>query len=115
MIHLKKFITSMEAASQEDPMMQRWLYGLKELRHELLEKVINLCKYPEAIPKELLPDYVDVLVDALKNELSEEGGFNPSDNLFAGLILFAKRLKNSNVPWMIEKGEWIRKNNNRGS
>lgn len=33
MTHLKEFTASMEKASQSDPMMQRWLYGTKELEH----------------------------------------------------------------------------------
>lgn len=51
MTYLKDFTASMERASKSDPMMQKWLYGTRELERQLSERIIRLCKYPDMILK----------------------------------------------------------------
>ncbi len=108
MTHLKEFTASMERASQSDPMMQRWLYGTKELERQLSERLIRLCKYPDMIPKELLAKYTDVLVEALENEQVEGTFFASSEDLMESLIALVKTLENSEDLQMNEKGKRIR-------
>ena len=107
MTHLKEFTASMEKASQADPMMQRWLYGTKELERQLSERLIRLCKYPDMIPKELLADYADVLVEALENE-QVEGTVAYSKGLMESLIAIAENLEDSGDSQMQEKARRIR-------
>ena len=108
MTHLKEFTASMEKASQSDPMMQRWLYGTKELERQLSERLIRLCKYPDMIPKALLANYTDVLVEALENEQVEGTFFASSEDLMESLIALAKNLENSEDSQMQEKARRIR-------
>lgn len=108
MTHLKEFTASMEKASQSDPMMQRWLYGTKELERQLSERLIRLCKYPDMIPKALLANYTKVLLEALEN-VKEEGTFSASsEDLVESLIALAETLEKSGDPQMKEKGRQIR-------
>ncbi len=108
MTHLKEFTASMEKASQSDPMMQRWLYGTKELERQLSRRLIRLCKYPDMIPKALLANYTNVLVEALENE-QEEGTFSASsEDLMESLIALAENLENSGDSQMEEKAKRIR-------
>ena len=108
MTHLKEFTASMEKASQSDPMMQRWLYGTKELERQLSERLIRLCKYPDMIPKALLANYTDVLVEALENEQVEGTFFASSEDLMESLIALAENLENSGDSQMEEKAGRIR-------
>jgi len=108
MTHLKEFTASMEKASQSDPMMQRWLYGTKELERQLSERLIRLCKYPDMIPKALLANYTDVLVEALENNQVEGTFCASSEDLMESLIALAENLENSEDPQMNEKGKRIR-------
>ncbi|MBN1805605.1 MAG: hypothetical protein JW837_10165 [Sedimentisphaerales bacterium] len=108
MTHLKKFTSSMEKASQSDPMMQRWLYGTKELERQLSERLIRLCKYPDMIPKSLLASYADVLLEALENE-QVNGTFSAfSEDLLESLIALTETLEKSGNPQMEQKGRRIR-------
>ncbi len=108
MTHLKEFTASMEKASQSDPMMQRWLYGTKELERQLSERLVHLCKYPNMIPKELLASYTKVLLEALENA-KEEGTFSASsEDLLESLIALAETLEKSGDSQMEEKGRQIR-------
>ncbi len=107
MTHLKEFTASMEKASQSDPMMQKWLYGTKELERQLSERLIRLCKYPDMIPKELLAAYADVLAEALENE-QVEGTVASSKGLMESLIALAEKLENSGDSQMEEKARRIR-------
>jgi len=109
MTHLKEFTASMEKASQSDPMMQRWLYGTKELERQLSERLIRLCKYPDMIPNELLANYTDVLVEALENEQVEGTFYASSEDLMESLIALVENLENSGDPQMKVKGKRIRK------
>ena len=108
MTHLKEFTASMEKASQSDPMMQRWLYGTKELERQLSERLIRLCKYPDMIPKALLANYTDVLLEALENEQVEGTFFASSEDLMESLIALAENLENSGDSQMKEKAMRIR-------
>ena len=108
MTHLKEFTASMEKASQSDPMMQRWLYGTRELERQLSERLIRLCKYPDMIPKALLANYTDVLVEALENEQVEGTFFTSSEDLMESLIALAETLEKSGDTQMEEKGRRIR-------
>lgn len=108
MTHLKEFTASMEKASKSDPMMQRWLYGTKELERQLSERLIRLCKYPDMIPKALLANYTDVLVEALENEQVEGTFFASSEDLMESLIALAENLENSGDSQMEEKARRIR-------
>ena len=108
MTHLKEFTASMEKASQSDPMMQKWLYGTKELERQLSERLIRLCKYPDMIPKALLANYADVLVEALENEQVEGTFFASSEDLMESLIALAENLENSGASQMEEKARRIR-------
>jgi len=108
MTHLKEFTESMEKASQSDPMMQRWLYGTKELERQLSERLIRLCKYPDMIPKALLANYTDVLVEALENEQVEGTFFASSEDLMESLIALAENLENSGDSQMEKKASRIR-------
>ena len=108
MTHLKEFTASMEKASQSDPMMQRWLYGTKELERQLSERLIRLCKYPDMIPKELLASYADVLLEALGNAKIEGSFSASSEDLMESLITLAENLENSGDSQMEEKGRRIR-------
>jgi len=108
MTHLKEFTASMEKASQSDPMMQRWLYGTKELERQLSERLIRLCKYPDMIPKELLANYTNVLVEALEKEQVEGMSIASSEGLMESLIALAEKLENSGDSQMEEKARRIR-------
>ena len=108
MTHLKEFTASMEKASQSDPMMQKWLYGTKELERQLSRRLIRLCKYPDMIPKALLANYTDVLVEALENEQVEGTFFASSEDLMESLIALAENLENSGDSQMEEKARRIR-------
>ena len=108
MTHLKEFTASMEKASESDPMMRRWLYGTKELERKLYQRLIRLCKYPDMIPKALLANYADVLVEALENEQGEGMSFAPSEDLMESLIALAEKLENSGDSQMEEKAKRIR-------
>ncbi len=108
MTHLKEFTASMEKASQSDPMMQRGLYGTKELERQLSRRLIRLCKYPDMIPKALLANYTDVLVEALENEQVEGTFFASSEDLMESLIALAENLENSGDSQMEEKAKRIR-------
>ena len=76
---LEIFLTKMEVAASNgssgpenttssgtDPMMQRWLYGAKELLAQQDKRIIRLCKYPDMVPDELLKSYAVILVDVLE-------------------------------------------------
>ena len=108
MTHLKEFTASMEKASQSDPMMQRWLYGTKELERQLSRRLIRLCKYPDMIPKALLANYTDVLVEALENEQVEGTFFASSEDLMESLIALVENLENSGDSQIEEKARRIR-------
>ena len=108
MTHLKDFTASMEKASQSDPMMRRWLYGTKELERQLSERVVHLCKYRNMIPKELLPIYADVLVEALENAKIEDSFSASSEDLVESLIALVETLEKSIDSQMKEKGRRIR-------
>ena len=108
MTHLKEFTASMEKASQSDPMMQRWLYGTKELERQLSRRLIRLCKYPDMIPKALLANYTDVLVEALENEQVEGTFFASSEDLMESLIALAEKLENSGDSEMGQKARRLR-------
>lgn len=108
MTHLKEFTASMEKASQSDPMMQKWLYGTKELERQLSRRLIRLCKYPDMIPKALLANYTDVLVEALEKEQVEGTFFASSEDLMESLIALAENLENSGDSQMEEKARRIR-------
>jgi len=108
MTHLKEFTASMEKASKSDPMMQRWLYGTKELERQLSERLIRLCKYPDMIPEALLASYANVLLESLENE-QVEGTFSIfSEDLLESLISLTETLEKSGNPQMEEKGRQIR-------
>jgi len=108
MTHLKEFTASMEKASQSDPMMRRWVYGTKELERQLSERLIRLCKYPDMIPKKLLVNYADVLVEALENEQGEGTFSASSEDLMESLIALAEKLENSGDSQMEEKAMRLR-------
>ena len=108
MTHLKEFTTSMEKASQSDPMMQKWLYGTKELERQLSRRLIRLCKYPDMIPKALLASYTEVLVEALENAEVEDTFYASSEDLVESLIALAETLEKSGDPQMEDKGRQIR-------
>lgn len=108
MTHLKEFTASMEKVSKSDPMMQRWLYGTKELKRQLSRRLIRLCKYPDMIPKALLTNYTDVLVEALEDEQVEDTFFAFSEDIMDSLIALAENLENSGDSQMKEKAKRIR-------
>jgi len=109
MTHLKEFTASMEKVSQSDPMMQRWLYGTRDLERQLSERLVNLCRYLNMIPKELLASYADVLVEILESA-EMEGTFSASSgDIEESLIKLSETLEKSEDPEIKQKGERIRK------
>ena len=63
MTHLKDFTASIERASKSEPIMQKWLYGTRELERRLLERLVYLCRYLDMIPESALASYADVMID----------------------------------------------------
>jgi len=107
MTHLKGFIATMEKASQSDPMMQRWLYGTKELERQLSERLIRLCKYPDMIPKEVILDYATILFEAIE-EAKKRKWYIFSVDLLKSLIEFVEIIEKSENPHLRVQGERIR-------
>ena len=108
MSHLKEFTASVEKVSQSDPMMQKWLYGTKELERQLSERLVNLCRYLNLIPKELLASYAELLAETLENA-ETEGTFSPaSGDLEQSLMELSEVLENSADPHMKQNGRRIR-------
>jgi hypothetical protein len=108
MTHLKEFTASMEKVSQSDPMMQRWLYGTKELERQLSERLVNLCRYLNMIPEELLPIYADVLLEISENDKVNSIYSKSSEYLVESLTTLAETLEKSGDPQMEDKGRRIR-------
>jgi len=109
MSHLREFTASMEKVSQSDPLMQRWLYGTRELERQLSERLVNLCRYVNMIPKELLASYADVLVETLENAQMEGTFSHSSGDLEDSLIELSEILEKSDDPQMKQKARRIRK------
>ncbi len=108
MTNLKDFTASMERASKSDPMMQRWIYGTRELERQLSERVVHLCRYLSMIPEESLSSYAEVLLEALNN-VEAEGTFSASsEDLTESFIVLVKTFEKSGDPQMEEKGRRIR-------
>ena len=108
MTHLKEFTASMEKVSQSDPMMQRWLYGTRELERQLSERIVNLCRYLNMIPKEVLSSYADVIVEPLEDARVEGTLAASSPDLMESLIELVETLEQSEDPQIKEKGRRIR-------
>jgi len=108
MTHLKDFTASMERASKSDPMMQKWLYGTRELERQLSERLVHLCQYLNMIPEEALASYADVIVEALEDTDAEGTLSASSEGLIESLIELVKTLEDSEDPQMNEKGKRIR-------
>ena len=113
MTHLKEFTTSIERASQSDPMMQKWLYGTKELERQLSERLLNLCRYLNMIPEQLLSIYADVLLEISENDEVNGIYSNPSEYLVESLTALAEKLEKSGDPQTEDKGRRIRETINR--
>ncbi len=78
--------------SGNDPMMQRWLYGLTELVREQDEKILRLCKYPNMMPDELLVAYAEILVCVLERGQKLRLFTASSNDAIQSVIAITKRL-----------------------
>ena len=47
-------------------MFRQWLHGLKEQRRLMLDRIINLDKYPDIIPNDMKAEYAALRVECLK-------------------------------------------------
>ena len=108
MTHLKDFTASIEKASKSEPMMQKWLYGTRELERQLSERLVHLCQYLDLIPEEALASYADVIVEALEDADVEGTLAAFSEDLMDSLIELVETLEKSEEPQMIEKSKRIR-------
>ena len=62
---IREFITNAEMAESE-AMFKQWLYGLKEQRRLMLDRIINLGKYPDIIPNDMRAEYAALRAECLK-------------------------------------------------
>ena len=108
MTHLKDFTASIEKASKSEPMMQKWLYGTRELERQLSERLVHLCQYLNMIPQEALASYADVIIEALEDADVKGTLSDSSDELMESLVELVETLENSADPQMNEKGKRIR-------
>jgi hypothetical protein len=108
MTHLKDFTASIEKASKSEPMMQKWLYGTRELERQLSERLVHLCQYLDLIPQEALASYADVIAEALEDAGAEGTLSASSEDLMKSLIELVEILESSENPQMNEKGKRIR-------
>jgi len=101
----------MKMASQSDPMMQRWIYGMEELERQVAEKLIRLCMYSDMIPKEVLTSYSKVLLEALGYAQKEGMLRSFLENCVEGvegLTALVKTLEKSEDPLVEDRGKRIR-------
>ena len=96
LVNLKDFANSIEESQKINPTIERWLDGAKELRRELSERVVSLCRYFDQIPKEAISSYANALLDALTDE-DLEGEIRVSKQLNQRILDFARLLEDSGV------------------
>ena len=107
MVYLKEFTTSLKGASDITPTVERWLYGTRELEKVLSERIISLCRYFDRIPEQFLPNYADLLLEALSNEDLGDN-FLSTEQLDKNILVFVDTLKSTGDEAEGKKAELIR-------
>lgn len=64
-IPLVKFLADIQQAS-EHPMLDKWIYGVKQDHRAMLDRIIALDKYPELIPESMKERYQAIRVECLE-------------------------------------------------
>ena len=108
MTHLKDLTASIERASKSEPIMQKWLYGTRELERQLLERLVYLCRYLDMIPESALASYADVMVEVLEDTDAGASVSAWSGDVKESLMRLVERVENSGDRQMEEKGMRIR-------
>ena len=106
-VYLKEFTKSLKGASDITPTVERWLYGTRELEKELSERIISLCRYFERIPEQSLPNYADLLLEALNNEDLGDN-FLSTEQLDKQILVFLDNLESTGDEAKGKKAELIR-------
>lgn len=107
MVYLKEFTTSLKGASEITPTVERWLYGTRELERVLSERIISLCRYFDRIPEQFLPNYADLLLEALNDEDLGDN-FLGTEHLDENILMFVNILESSGDKEKEKKAELIR-------
>ncbi len=106
MADLMDFTSSLMELPEVNATMERWLYGTRELERRMSERIVCLCRYFDRIPEKSLPNYADVLFEALAME-ELESGFLKSEHLNKSIAAFAEHLKSIDDPTGAEKADLI--------
>ena len=107
MVYLKEFTTSLKGAPEITPTVERWLYGTRELERVLSERIISLCRYFDRIPEQFLPNYADLLLEALNDEDLGDN-FLDTEHLDENILMFVNILESSGDKAKEKKAELIR-------
>lgn len=84
---------SIESAYGKTPPVERWLDRTKELRKELLLKVISLSQHIEDLPKTSYATYAEALLVALKDSSNDVNLNEELESLSTAVRKFARRLE----------------------
>lgn len=60
-----------ELSPVENPFIQRWVIRVEELRRELADLIVNLCRYYDKIPDSGWLVYADLLISVLPSGLKD--------------------------------------------
>lgn len=63
---ISRFAMSLKESGADYALIQRWLVVVEEEHNEILKKGIFLARYYEKMPKALIPEYANTLLEILR-------------------------------------------------
>jgi hypothetical protein len=108
MTRLSYFTFSILKEKQVDPTIKIWLHGTRDLERRLGERVLFLCRYCDRMPKPLLPEYADLLLETLSDKNFKEY-ISISKQIYENISKLAELLEQSGDPKEKERAKQIRR------